>query len=70
MAKKAVEARIWKGGPIRLMASADGYVMVRRPGKLPFVLSNSDWVDLPLAESGAGEAISPRMLRAASDKQV
>ena len=31
------------GGPIVLMAEADGYVMARRPGCLPFVMWAGDW---------------------------
>ena len=61
---KRAEARIWKDGPIRLMASADGYVMVRRPGKLPFVLTAAEWGELPLTPPGEGALISPRLLRA------
>jgi hypothetical protein len=45
-------------GPIRLMAEADGYVMVRRPGCLPFVLSAANWLALPLTT----EPESPRDL--------
>lgn len=30
-------------GPIVLMAVAKGYVMVRRPGCIPFVLTERDW---------------------------
>lgn len=33
-------------GPLRLMASAEGYVMVRRPGCVPFVLREQDWLQL------------------------
>lgn len=64
MAKKNVEARILGHGPIRLLAAADGYVMARRPGKLPFVLSQKAWDSLPVA--AAGDDISPRVLRAGS----
>lgn len=31
------------GGEVRFMAAADGYVMVRRPGKGPFVVLIKDW---------------------------
>lgn len=30
-------------GPVTFMAAADGYVMVRRPGCLPFVVPVRDW---------------------------
>jgi len=35
------------GGVIRFMAAADGYVMVRRPGHIPFVVNVNDWNDWP-----------------------
>lgn len=35
-------------GPIRFMAAADGYVMVRRPGSMPWVEAVTDWVRRPL----------------------
>lgn len=38
---------------IRFMARADGWVMVRRPGCTPFVLSEQTWMDLPLFEGDA-----------------
>jgi len=33
-------------GRLRLMASAEGYVMVRRPGALPFLMTVKEWADL------------------------
>lgn len=36
-------------GPITVMAKADGYVMVRRPGRGPFVISVREAASLPLA---------------------
>lgn len=33
-------------GPIRIMAEAEGYMMVRRPGRAPFVLEKRDWNSL------------------------
>jgi hypothetical protein len=30
-------------GTLRYMAHANGYVMVRRPGRLPFVLPEKEW---------------------------
>ncbi|WP_226018430.1 hypothetical protein [Novosphingobium sp. FKTRR1] len=38
------------GGLVRFMASADGYVMVRRPTCAPFIVSNKDWLSWPLDE--------------------
>lgn len=35
-------------GPIRFMAAVDGYVMVRRPGSMPWVETVADWVKRPL----------------------
>jgi hypothetical protein len=40
-------------GPLRLMASAEGYVMVRRPGAMPFVIAEKDWLSLPEQERAA-----------------
>lgn len=34
-------------GPIRYMVRSGGYVMVRRPRCVPFVLSEKDWRKLP-----------------------
>jgi hypothetical protein len=31
------------GGPVKFMAEADGYVMARRAGCMPFVVSVTDW---------------------------
>ena len=31
------------GGEVRCMVAVDGYVMVRRPGCMPFVLALSKW---------------------------
>lgn len=38
-----VEERKDRHGIIRSMAAAEGYVMVRRPGCMPFVLSGKEW---------------------------
>ena len=46
-------------GSIRKMASADGYVMVRRPGCTPFIMSEQAWLSLPL-DSPAGRAALER----------
>ena len=34
-------------GRIDFMAAANGYVMVRRPGCIPFVMREKEWSDLP-----------------------
>ncbi len=36
------------GDRIRLMARSGGYVMVRKPRCMPFVLSEKEWAKLPL----------------------
>ncbi len=38
------------GGRLRYMAHAKGYVMVRRPGCIPFVMDEKDWLALPISE--------------------
>jgi hypothetical protein len=43
MAKRIAEERHDNHGPIRLMAQADGYRMVRRPGAAPFVMTDREW---------------------------
>jgi hypothetical protein len=36
--------RRWDGyGELRMMAEVDGWVMLRRPGKTPFVMSRDAW---------------------------
>lgn len=42
-APKHGDIRYDKTGPIKAMAYADGYVMVRRPYCAPWVLSLKDW---------------------------
>lgn len=34
-------------GPLRILASAERYVMVRRPGAVPFVMALDKWDTLP-----------------------
>lgn len=58
------EIRIWQGAPARLMVEAEGYVMVRRKGGVPFVVGIKDWSASPLAAPGEGNNIDSRMLRA------
>lgn len=33
---------------VRFMVRSGGYVMVRKPGAMPFVVSEKDWAKLPL----------------------
>ena len=33
-------------GPIRLIVLAEGYVMARRKGKAPFIVSIDEWVEI------------------------
>ena len=40
------------GGRVRYMAHADGYVMARRPGCIPFVVAQREWLSLPFHERG------------------
>lgn len=51
--KDGLKRRTDDRGPLRLMAKAEGYVMVRRPGCVPFVLQESDWLALPATEKAA-----------------
>lgn len=44
---KLSERRYDLNGELRLMAKADGYVMVRHPGAMPFVLPLKVWDRLP-----------------------
>ncbi len=37
------------GGPVMAMAVADGYVLARRPGKLPFIVAEREWRTWPVA---------------------
>jgi hypothetical protein len=43
----------WHGvGESRYMAHADGYVMVRRPHCMPYVMAEKEWLALPSAQFG------------------
>lgn len=53
---KKREARIDRDRKSVLMGSADGYVMVRRPGCMPYILPEKTWLQLPLFIDGAGRA--------------
>lgn len=46
------EARWHNGRESRLMAMADGWVMVRRPGAAPYTMTSKEWADLPDVETG------------------
>ena len=46
MARHIPEERYDVHGPVRLMAQAAGYRMVRRPGCMPFVLTDREWAAL------------------------
>jgi ABC-type thiamin/hydroxymethylpyrimidine transport system permease subunit len=51
MTETPIEVKAERGdslGPIRFMAAVDGYVMVRRPGSMPWVETVADWVKRPL----------------------
>lgn len=41
------DVRYDRGGKLTAMATADGYVMVRRPRCMPFVVSLRFWSNLP-----------------------
>jgi hypothetical protein len=38
-------------GPLRLLAKAEGWCMVRRPGCAPFVMHEKEWTQLPSLEA-------------------
>lgn len=59
MDKHRVERRTDKHGVIVSMAAAKGFVMVRRPGCIPFVLSGREWAMLPYAPPTSPPALSP-----------
>jgi hypothetical protein len=49
--KKKTEWRVSKHGwPMRALAIADGYAMVRHKGCMPSVISESDWLAAPLCD--------------------
>ena len=37
---------------VTYLAHAKGYVMARRPGRTPFVVTSEQWLDFPLWEKG------------------
>ena len=44
------EWRWWHGGPARKMVEAEGYIMARRKGCMPFVVGRREWEALPPCE--------------------
>lgn len=48
--KIKTEWRIDRDWPSKLMVKADGYVMVRRPGCIPYVMWEKDWEKLPMTK--------------------
>lgn len=45
-------ARWHEGAESRYMAHANNWVMVRRPGCVPYTIYQSDWLALPTAAKG------------------
>lgn len=43
--------RLRRGHQARYMAHADGYVMARLPGCMPFVIAEKEWIALPLYQA-------------------
>ena len=43
MARRIREERYQPSGVVRLMAEADNWVMVRRPGCVPFTMMRKEW---------------------------
>lgn len=41
------ERRYDEHGELRLMAEVDGWLMVRRPGRIPFTMRRKEWDVLP-----------------------
>jgi len=48
MGERKSERRFDQWGQFRLMVRAEGYVMVRRPRAIPFVMPEKEWQELPL----------------------
>lgn len=48
------------GGHVTVMARAKGYLMVRRPHKLPFVMSEKEAERLTVADKARGSLLTPR----------
>jgi hypothetical protein len=56
------ERRYDEGSEIREMARADGYVMARRPGCMPFVISAKEWDAMPRAALAPAEKPIPSVI--------
>jgi hypothetical protein len=54
-----LERRIRGGAEVREMARAEGYVLCRYKGAMPFVLPERDWNALPLAEPAREKPPAP-----------
>lgn len=55
------EHRVDKIGPMREMHRAEGYVMARRPGKFPFVMTLAEWASYPILEPTPLPAPGPKI---------
>jgi hypothetical protein len=52
--------RLRNHGPARFMVEAEGWVMARRPGCIPFLIARDEWEALPLCDrSGKIEEPKP-----------
>jgi hypothetical protein len=56
------ERRYDCAGMLTLLAAADGYVMVRRPRRKPFVLDLKDWRMLRESTVAADDRTAPRAM--------
>lgn len=43
MSRKPIETKRDRSGPLRVMAEAEGFLMVRRPYCNPMVISRGEW---------------------------
>ena len=48
--KKPEEWRVERSFPSRVVAAAEGYVMVKRKGCAPYVMTKKEWEKCPLCE--------------------
>lgn len=48
MLKARNDGSSYKDGRVNYMAHADGWVMVRRPGCIPYTVTMADWLALPV----------------------
>lgn len=49
------EYRQWKHGPVRLVGPKEPYVMVRRPGAAPMVITKREWDAMPIVAPESGQ---------------